>query len=414
MDYITESKSYFFGLIRSESKVPAPESTKSSMVISQLAKEFADRSRADIKKWRQAIQAAENPENPRWALLQDLYDNLMNDGHLMACIQIRKAATLSNRFYIRDASGENQDDKTALLTTEWFYHMMENLLDTTYRGYSVIELVDPNFMQWELWPRRNIVPQTHRINFEAFGDKGIVYIDTQYLKNVIEHRNQNLLGILNDIVPQLIWKRNAQQTWADFSERFGIPLITAKTNKTDKKSLDAIQKGIDNLGQALNAMLPEGTTIEIHDTATKGDPHKIFLEQIGTCNSEVSKRILGGTMITDNGSSKSQSEVHERTLDQKISESDRRSIEFFVNGKLIPILRANGMNFADGDVFVFDRTEQLGIKDHWEIVKDALDKYEIDDKWVSNRFNFPITGKKKETSGKLPPSQKARFSANFQ
>ena len=403
------SKVFAFGRVKAEAK-PGQAKAKDSVIISQLAKEFTDRSRADIKKWRDGITAAENPEDPRWALLQDLIENLSTDGHLMSCVQIRKAATLSNRFYIKDRStGKEVEEKTELLATEWFHRMISDLLDAIYRAYTVLELADPVAMSWVLWPRRNVSPQIHRLYFEALGDKYITYNDPAFAKNVLELSTQGF-GIINDIVPQLIWKRNAQQAWADFSEMFGIPLISATTNKSDKKELDRIQSMLQELGQASQALLPEGTTITIHDSSTKGDPHKIFQEQIKTANEEISKRILGGTMITDSGSSRSQSEVHERTLDYKISESDRREVEFFVNGKLIPLLRMWGFGFSDNDVFIFDRSEDLTLSEHWKIVSEAAQTYDIDQEWISSRFNIPIKGLRQQQSS-VPGKG---ISANFQ
>jgi phage gp29-like protein len=393
-DYITTTKSFFFGAFKAETKTPTGQK-KDSVIISQLAKEFTDRSRADIQKWRQSISAAENPETPNWALYQDLLENLMNDGHLMAAIDLRKAATLSSRFLIKDkTTGKEVPEKTDWLKTEWFYNIMDNALDAVFRYYSVIELADPVFYNWVLWPRRNIVPQKTTLLFEANGEKGINYSDPVFAKNVLEIKHNRMFGILNDIIPQLIWKRNAQQAWADFAERFGIPLVTAETTTRDRKELDRIEAMLKKLGQAAQAVLPEGTKIVIHDSSTKGDPHKIFDEQIKRANYEISKRILGGTMILDDGSSRSQSEVHERTLDGKIAESDRRMIEFFVNGKLIPLLKNWGFAFGDNETFAFDRTEEMSLADHWKIVYEASDFYEIDENWVGERFNMKITGKK--------------------
>lgn len=409
------SKTYQFGRVTAESKTkPGQIPAKDSIIISQLAKEAVDRARAEIKKWRDAMTAIDDPENPRWAILQDLLDNLSTDGHLMACIQVRKAATLSSRFYVKDkTTGKEQEEKTDMLMVEWFHTMMDQLLDSVFRKYTVIELSDPTVMGWTMWPRRNLCPQKHRLYFEAFGDKHIVYTDPAFIKNVLELQSSSTFGILNDIVPQLIWKRNAQQTWADFSERFGIPLISATTTKSDKKELDRVQAMLNALGQSATALLPEGTTVTIHDQATKGDPYNIFKEQIKTSNDEISKRILGGTMITDNGSARSQSEVHERTLDRKIAESDRRMIEFFVNGRLIPLLRLWGFSFADNDQFVFDRSEELNLSDHWKIVYDASDIYEMDQDWVSSRFNLQIVGLKKQADPE-PAKGKKGLSANFQ
>jgi len=414
---IQQSKSYLWGLYKTEKHpVSLASGQGASGIMVQLVKEFTDKTRSDIKKWRESMDATDDIDDPRWYLQQDLYDNLLTDGHLAAVINIRKAATMSRRSMVKDAkSGTEIPEQTAYFQTEWWYNMMEYLLDSVFRYYTVMELVDPTTNTWQLIPRRNCVPQTGMIYFEVAGNKGVNYTDPAFAKNVIELKSvSSKYGILNNIIPQLIWKRNAQQVWADFAERFGIPLISAETTRTDKLTIDKIQKGMKNLGQAAQAILPEGTKITIHDSVQKGDPHKVFLEQINLANDEISKNILGGTMVIDNGSSRSQSEVHERTLDEKIAESDRRMIEFFVNGKLIPLLRNWGFKFTDTSVFAFDRTESIGISDHWKIVNEALQSYEIDPDWVSNRFNFPIIGKKKTPTTPEPGKPKAAFSANFQ
>lgn len=392
---------------------------KDSVFISALAKEAIDKSRKEIDDWRQAIQAAENPEDPRWVSYQDLIENLMTDGHLMAAIDLRKAATLSNRFLIKDKkSGKEVPEKTELLKTEWFYNLVDHLLDSIFRGYTVMELADPVTHNWVMWPRRNICPQKTMLYFEAGGDKGINYGDPGFIKNVLELKYRNILGILNDIIPQLIWKRNAQQAWADFCERFGIPMVTAETNTRDRKELDRIETMLKALGQAAQAVLPEGTKLTIHDSSTKGDPYKIFDEQIRRTNYEISKRVLGGTMILDDGSSRSQSEVHERQLDEKITESDRRMIEFFVNGKLIPLLHNWGFAFADTDAFEFDRSEEISLKEHWEIVNGAAVHFDVDPEWIEERFNIKILGAKASQT-QLPvigqeKNPKSAFTSNFQ
>lgn len=423
------SKSYLWGLFKVEAKANTtpPAAGKPSGISFQIIQQFKDRSRAELSKWQQAIDAAGNPENPQWGPLQDLFDNLQMDGHLIAVMGLRKAATLSSKFDIKDKRTKKAlPELTELLETEWFYQIMEHVIDSVFKKYSVIELVDPTSMKWDLIPRRNCVPQKGLMLFESNGDKGIYYTDPSLSKNVLEVKSLHSFGLLNDIVPQLIWKRNAQQAWADFGECFGIPLVTAETTKTDQKDLDKLEASLRALGQAAQAILPQGTKITIHDSATKGDPHKIFLEQIKTTNSEISKAIVGGTMIVDDGSSRSQSEVHERMLNTKIAEFDRRTVEFFVNGKLLPLLRQWGYKFPDTCQFVFDRTEQLSLSELWDIVEGILADHDVDIQWISETFNIPIIGKKAPVgaapsgSPTIPPA-KARaslgdhsLSSNFQ
>jgi phage gp29-like protein len=407
---ITTTKEFLWGAYKTTTApIATAISGNSNKIISQIVSEFADRSRSDIKKWRSALAAFEDVDSPKSVLLQDLIRNLMTDGHLMAQIQIRKSATLSKRFMIIDKAGQEVEERTELLQTEWFYTFMEHMLDSVFFGYTVLELTDPATMKWELLPRRNIIPAQNKILFEAGSDLGLLYNNPAFARTVIWRYNMDPHGIINDIVPQLIWKRNAQQVWADFSERFGIPLISAETSITDGKELKRIENMMRQLGRAAQAVLPENTKITIHDAATKGDPHKVFLEQITITNNEIGKRIVGGTMLTDDGSSLSQSEVHERTLDEKISENDRRMVEFTVNGKLIPLLRTWGFAFQDGDRFIFDRSEELSMSDHWTIVNGVLTYYDVDQEWVSRRFNIPISGKKNTASSLTTTALSANF-----
>ena len=367
-------------------------------IIIQLVQEFKDLNKKDIQDWRKSLELAENPEEPRRGKIQSLYDYLMPDGHLQALIQIRKMATLSTKTMILDKkTGKEQPDKTELLKTSWFYNLLNLSLGAIFRGFQLIELTDPNKMKFDLVPPYNVVPQKDLVLFEMYGDEGIYYNTPEWEKYLIRVGPPNDLGILNDIVPQLIWKKNAQQAWAEFSEKFGIPLTYATTTKSGDGNLKQIRQQLENLGAAAGAILPDGTTIDIKEGANAGNIN-VFEKQIERTNSEMSKRILGGTMVSDNGSSRSQSEVHERTLNDKIAAADKLNIEFLVNNQVLPLLATWGMPFSENDKFTFDRSKTVGMEKHWNIVKDALDKYDIPDEWVSKTFNFPITGRKKQES----------------
>ena len=169
------------------------------------------------------------------------------------------------------------------------------------------------------------------------------------------------------------------------------------------------------LGEAAQAVLPEGTTIDVKESKT-GDAYMVFDKQIERANTELSKAVLGGTMLTDNGSSRSQSEVHERNLDDKLSEDDRRIVTFTVNDQLIPMLALWGHPFnPDTDEFKFDPGDEMDLKDFWVIILQALGVYEIPDEWVSKKFGFPITGRKtlQQTIPAAVAGNKG-FTANFQ
>lgn len=373
---------------------PSPHTKTDRSIIAAIVSEFTNRTRKGIRDWRAALQAADNYITPRWSPLQDLYEYLLPDAHLGSQMDLRKGTIMSTRFYIQDAAGKENKEKTKMLQCNWFFRLMWDLLDTKFFGYTVIQVTDIANGQYDLIPRRNFVPQRGIVLFQTFEDEGVLITDPVYAGSIIYMRSQYKFGIMNDLVPSLIWKRNAQQSWAEFADRFGMPLITATTNKTNKEDLDRVEDMLRQLAEAARAVLPEGTSMKVEQSISKGDPYNVYLKQMEYADDQISKRLVGGTMVSDNGSSRSQSEVHERNMNNIIGGMDMRDLEFVVNQQLMPMLVAAGLGFAQGDTFVFDRSQKLPLTDLWDVLNGMITAgYEIDQQWLSDKFNVPITGK---------------------
>jgi hypothetical protein len=375
--------------------------------VLQIAQEFQDRSRKNITKWRESNMAAENPDDPRWYLLQDLIDDLILDAHLASVIDVRKSATLNHRFYVRDKkTKETLEEQTDLLNRQWFYEFLDGALDSVFRKYTVAQFFRTNDRPaFKLIPRRNVCPQLRRMYIEVSGSAFVNYGE---VPNVIEIIHAGKFGLINDVIPNVIWKRDALQAYAEFSERFGKPLITATTN--NKAEAPRISKALVDLGDSGTGVLPTGTTITVHDLANAGNPEKTYIENAKLQDNQVSKRMIGSTTIVDEGANRSQTQVHIETLDDKIAQSDRRNMIFCVNDQLFPVLQNLGFPFnTDTMEFVFDETEDLTLNQQWEITKGAIEAgYELDIDELVKTFNLPITGKR-QTQNPL----NAGFSANF-
>lgn len=391
---------------RTPQAVAKPTKANSDIVL-KLYQEFQDRSRKNIQKWRQAIMAAENPDDPRWYPMQDLIDDIIIDAHLSSVMGIRKAATLNHRYYVLDKNTSEQlDEQTNFLTRKWFYDFINDALGAIDRKYAVVQMFRVgNTMRYDLIPHRNVCIQKKRIYLEAGGD---AFIDYSGVPNVIEIVHNSKFGILNDVAPNVIWKRNLMQANAEFSERFGMPLITATTS--NKQDVPRIESGLKNLGEAGTGVLPTGTDIQVHALANAGNPEKVYLEPAKFHDNQVSKRYLGSTTVVDEGANRSQTQVHVETLDDKIATDDKRMIMFIVNDVLFPLLQSFGFPFDNKKMaFQFDETEDLTLNEQWEITNGALTHYELDEQKVAQTFNLPITGKKERTANPFNG-----FSANFQ
>lgn len=377
-------------------------------IVLQIAQEFQDRSRKNITKWRDSNTAAESPDDPRWYILQDLIDDLILDAHLASVIDVRKAATLNHRFYVRDKkTKETLDEQSNFLNRQWFYEFLDSALDSVFKKYTILQFFKINDLPtFKLIPRRNICPQLGRMYLEVGGNQFVNYNE---VPNVIEIMHTSKFGLINDVMPNVIWKRDALQAYAEFSERFGKPLITATTN--NKAEAPRISKSLVDLGDSGTGVLPTGTTITVHDLANAGNPEKTYIENAKLQDNQVSKRMIGSTTIVDEGANRSQTQVHVATLDDKIAQSDKRNMIFCVNDQLFPVLQNLGFPFNPESMeFVFDETEDLTLNQQWEITKGAIDAgFELDIDELVKTFNLPIIGKR-EVQNPLNTG----FSANFQ
>lgn len=405
---MTVKKKSYYPVKQAQAKSTGKKSEDS--IISTIVAEFQDRTRKDIQKWRKAMTAAEHPEEPRWALLQDLIDDMIIDGHVESVLLIRDSATLNHRFYVADiATGDQLDEQNLLLNKQWFYQFLEACLAALVHKYNVVQLItEQDLITKEdkikviTVPPRNISITQQRMYLEAFGDKFVNYLE---VPNVIEINHSSKFGIINSIIPNIIWKRNAMQAWAEFGEKFGMPLITATTaNRNDIKRIETMLR---QLGEAAQAVMPHGTDIKIHDLANSGNPVNTYEKQIRLHDEQISKPIVGSATMTDTAGNRSQTEVHERTLDDKIATNDKRFISFIVNDQLFPVLQAMGLPFDNTKMkFVFDETEAMSLAAHWKMVREAIDEFDLDPEWVSKTFNLPITGVKNKTAIDPPKSEK--------
>ncbi|MBL7868871.1 MAG: DUF935 family protein [Flavobacterium lindanitolerans] len=378
-------------------------------IIDKIVNQFADRSRKDIQKWREAIKLAENPEKPRRQALQDLYNDLKSDGHFKSQVRLRKYATLNTGFTVLDKDGKINEDATKFLNKAWFYRFISRSLDAIFFGTTLLEFVSfsDKEAKFTMIKRRNVVPELKAVFPDLTKDDFINYADPYYDNWLIEVTDdESEFGLMNDIVPNLIWKRNVSQSWAEFCEKFGLPLITATTNSTDPKVIDKIDYMLQQLGEASTGVFPTGTTVEFRE-ANRTDAFQVYNEFIKMNKTEISTAIIGGNMITENGASRSQSEVHERNLDDKISVADKRFIKFLVDDQLFPLLINQGFSiFNEGDTLEFDQSHDLELDKFWTIVSGMIEKgYEIDIDWLAKTFSVALVGKKKSSFNAVAESE---------
>ncbi len=368
-------------------------------IILQIAKAYKDRSRKEIQTWRRSLIAIDHIETPRYNVYYDLVDDLKTDGTYKTQSLLRMSATLSIGHQIRNRkTGEINELATELFQQKWFYKYLNLELLSKLEGTTVLEFLSFNGhnIKMAVVPKRNTVPSQKRIYPDLGKDKVFIqYDDPIYKPWVLELNPDNPLGIINDIIPNLIWKRNVAQSWAEFCEKFGMPMVSATTNNNNTTHIDNVEKQLLALAESSVGVFPEGTTIKF-DEANRTDAYNVYSKFIEQNSNEIAGVIVGSNTLGQNAANRSQTEVHERSLDYKISQADRRDISFNVNDDLMPLLKLQGYNYiSDDDVFEWiESKEEIELNEYWTIVQGIMQNYDVEQEWISKTFSIPIVGKR--------------------
>src|SRR6476620_6093732 len=114
-------------------------------IIQKIEVSQTRRASQDISSWRNAIKSAESIFFPRRTLLYDLYSEILLDGHLSAVIEKRKLSVINTPLHFEE-NGKMNEEITAMVSTENFLTLLEDILESKIFGHSLIELSFENGM----------------------------------------------------------------------------------------------------------------------------------------------------------------------------------------------------------------------------------------------------------------------------
>lgn len=372
--------------------------SESESVITRLIERTNTMTRQDIASWWMALKTAQNHEQPRRILIYNLFDQLMLDNHLSAIVDARKRRVSSQKFRIVDKkTGKPIPEKLDLLNTAWFYKFLNLAMDSVFWGHSLIEMtkIENGLIQdITLIPRRHVVPEFGGLAVHQHDMVLIPYRNTPLMDYLIEVGEPRQLGLLAKAGTNMLMKKNALMAHSEYCEIFGMPIRVGKTNTKSNADLDRMAANLKAMGSAPYIVTQDGESIEFVES-TKGDAYMVYDKLIERCNGEMSKLILGQTMTTDNGSSRSQSEVHERVADL-VADDDQRFIRLLINDKLFPLLIKQGYDL-NGCELEWDEGYQF-TKEQWEIDNGLLQNFDIEPQYFVEKYGVPITGVKQATT----------------
>lgn len=294
-------------------------------------------------------------------LQQMLADIESRDGHFGGVLETRRRALTRLKWYAAPRSKDKRDVDIAasvqqrLLDAAWYRPLTRSLLDAIHKmwsvcslGWSALDLWVPTTVRWVDQQMTGVSPaDDQRVEWRDPADETKLVPIAPYtaIVHVASDPSGPLFrrGIGRALAVLYALKRLGLTTWASFVEMFGVARPVVGMPPGHKVSdLDELEARIQEWMHAGYFIKPHGMSLEFPEpanTKSTGDPVHALLARY--CDEQASKRIIGQTMTSDNGSSRAQAEVHERVAEW-IIEADAADLAETITRDLVePFVRLN-------------------------------------------------------------------------
>ena len=395
---------------RNRNKTKPTNQQNRAKLSTELVEQYVFKTRQDISKWRIAENAIKAVEFPMSYLLYNLYDDIMNDTTVTSQIENRTLEAISANFNLRPKGGDIDVELTEeLQNAEFINEIIRQIVYTRFFGHSVIELdwdntTGENNLKTTLIPRQNIIAKKGWFHKNYQDAEKINYRDLQeYGTWILEFGKNDDLGLLNKIVPHVLFKKFAQSCWSELCEIYGIPPRVMKTDTQDPQALARGKKMMQQMGTAAWFIIDSTEEFQwAQGVQTNGD---VYNNLIRLCTNEISIALNGAVLgqDTQNGSY-GKERAGQDTL-KKLVIADMAMVEMYMNTRVMPALARIGV-VPEDYVFQYEIAEDT--EELWKMTVQALNHFTVDPEWVKDKFGIKITGERESTT----PIQQQNLSAD--
>lgn len=331
--------------ITASGNLPIPGQKHPATLVLTQPKRF----HIDIATYMAAIRAAENVDFPQRAKLFDLYEDILMDTHLSSVIHKRKSAILCSIIEFR-RNGKPDEAINVQLRSPWFLNFLGDAMDALMQGDTLVQFFrnpKTGWVDYALVPRKHYDPVRRLLLHRQTDITGPSWDEFDDLLFIGQPR---ALGELAKAAPWVIYKRNTTADWAQFAEIFGMPARKYTFDPDDEEALERLKEEATDQGSNAAYFMPEGCNMELIDSGNKSGSAELYKELVNTCNTELSKLILGNTLTTEAGEKGTQAlgTVHNK-IEERIAQSDRKFILNVLNYDMTDIFLHMGINTRGGE-----------------------------------------------------------------
>ncbi len=327
-------------------------------------------------QWDQSVASGLSPEKLAAILKQSKRGDIRaflelaeemeeRDAHYAAVLGVRKRALSGIVPSISPVSVKIADKKICAAVTEMieedvFPDLVEDLLDSLGKGFSVVEIVwvekagqwrpagyvwrDPKFFTFDHISRSEVrLAEDGTIDGVALPPAKFI-VHNPKLKSGTPIRG----GVARLAAWCFLFKSFSLKDWAAFLDVYGLPLRLGKYHPAATESEKrALLNAVASIASDAAAIIPE--TMQVEFVEAKGFSDKPFETFARYLDEQISKAVIGQTMTSDKGASGglAQARVHDEVRGD-ILQADARQLAKTLNRDLVDWFVR--FNFGDGAI----------------------------------------------------------------
>lgn len=330
------------------------------------------------------------------------YDRILLDDQVKSCMEQRIRAVVSREWNVlsgqegdprADAAGKALKD--ALDRIGWD-RVTEKMLYAVLFGCSVAELMwdtGPPSFDWAQVKVRH----ARRFRYDRDGKlrllttarpQGEIVPDRKFwvvTSGGTDDDNPYGRGLAEWLYWPVLFKRNGVRFWNIFLDKFSVPTAMATYPRgASKADIDKALEAVQAIASDTGIVVPEGFAIELLQLAQNGVN---FGDVCKYMDGAIAKIILSQTMTTDNGSSRSQAEVHDGVKLEVIKADADLLTDSFAAG---PARWFTDFNFgidvaAPRVIRIVEQEQNLKLEAEKDLVLNEMG-FELDDEAFADRY----------------------------
>lgn len=277
------------------------------------------------------------------------YEDLLRDDQVRSCFQQRRLALTQRRWRVEPGA---EDDPRAEQAAEEFREqsaaldwdrITDRMLYGLFYGYAVGECMWEN-RGGRVWLADVRVRKSRRFAFGPDLGLRLLTLEKPFGEGLPPGKMWTFsTGADNDDEPyglglghSLYWpcwfKKHGIKFWLIFLDKFGTPTTKASVPSgmfNSETELGKIRSALQAIATDSSVIVPDGVALELLETARSGV--ETYDALVARMDAAIAKVCLSQTMTTDNGSSRSQAEVH-ADVKREVVESDSDLLHASFNG----------------------------------------------------------------------------------